>query len=75
MIDISVLRILTYFALINTNNSQKYYMSEIFINKQLNFNNNLFSTNYIIEKNTKIQSNFERDEYKNMIYYPSSSKE
>lgn len=46
-----------------------------FKNKQNSFNDKVFSTNYIIEKNTKIQSSSERDEYKNLIYYPCFSKE
>ena len=50
-------------------------MLNIFKNKQNSFNSKPFNTNYIIEKNTKIQSNSEKDEYKNIIYYPSSSKE
>ena len=50
-------------------------MLNIFKNKQNSFNDKSFSANYIIEKNTKILSNSQRDEYKNTIYYPSSSKE
>ena len=50
-------------------------MLNIFKNKQNNLNDKPFNTNSIIEKNTKIQSNSERDEYKNIIYYPSPSKE
>jgi len=50
-------------------------MLNIFKNKQKSFNDKPFNTNYIIEKNTRIQSNSEKDEYKNIIYYPSSSKE
>jgi hypothetical protein len=50
-------------------------MLSIFNNKQNRFNNKSFVTDYVIEKNTKIQSNSERDEYKNTIYYPFASKE
>jgi hypothetical protein len=46
-----------------------------FKNKQNSYNDKLFTANYIIEKNTKTRSGSERDEYKNIIYYPSSSKE
>ena len=48
-------------------------MLNIFKNKQNSFNHKL-STN-IIEKNTQIQNNSKKDEYKNTIYYPFSSKE
>lgn len=50
-------------------------MLNIFKKKQNSFNDKSFSANYIIEKNTNIKSGSERDEYKNIIYYPSSSKE
>ena len=50
-------------------------MLNIFKNKQNSFNDKPLSTNYIIEKNKKIQSNSERDEYNNIIFYTSSSKE
>lgn len=50
-------------------------MLYIFKNKQNSFNDKPLSTNYIIEKNPKIQSNSERDEYNNIIFYTSSSKE
>ena len=50
-------------------------MLNIFKNKQNSFNDKPLSTNYIIEKNPKIQSNSERDEYNNIIFYTSSSKE
>lgn len=50
-------------------------MLSIFNNKQNRFNNKSSVTDYVIEKNTKIQSNSERDEYKNTIYYPFASKE
>ena len=46
-----------------------------FKNKQYNFNDKSLNTNYIIEKNNKIQSNSESDEYNNNIYHHSSSKE
>jgi hypothetical protein len=46
-------------------------MLNIFTKKQKNFNDQTLNT--INEKN--IQSNFEKDEHKNIIYYPSSSKE
>ena len=50
-------------------------MLNIFKNKQNSFNDKPLSTNYIIEKNQKIQSNSERDEYNNIIFYTSSNKE
>ena len=50
-------------------------MLNIFKNKQNSFNDKPLSTNYIIEKNPKLQSNSERDEYNNIIFYTSSSKE
>jgi len=50
-------------------------MLTILKNKQNSFNDKPLSTNYIIEKNPKIQSNSERDEYNNIIFYTSSSKE
>ena len=50
-------------------------MLNIFKNKQNSFNDKSLNTNYIIEKNPKIQSNSERDEYNNLKFYTSSSKE
>ena len=50
-------------------------MLTILKNKQNSFNDKPLSTNYIIEKNQKIQSNSERDEYNNIIFYTSSNKE
>ena len=50
-------------------------MSNIFKNKKNSFNDKPLNTIYTIEKNSKIQSNFEKDQYRNMIYYPFSSKE
>ena len=50
-------------------------MSNIFKNKKNSFNDKSLNTNYAIEKNSKIQSNLKNDEYRNMIYYPFSSKE
>ena len=50
-------------------------MLTILKNKQNSFNDKPLSTNYIIEKNPKIQSNSERDEYNNIIFYTSSNKE
>ena len=50
-------------------------MLNIFKNKQNNFNDKSLNTNYIIEKSNKIQSNSERDEYNNIIFHHSSSKE
>ena len=52
---------------INKQNSYK--------NKQNNFNRLSSTTNYITEKDMQIQNISERDEYKNIIFYPSSSKE
>jgi len=50
-------------------------MLDIWKNKQNSFNDKPFKTNYTIEKNSRIKSNSEKDEYKNLIYYPFSSKE
>jgi hypothetical protein len=50
-------------------------MLKIFKNKQNGLNDKSLSTNYITEKNIKTQSNSQRDEYNNIIFYPSSSKE
>lgn len=50
-------------------------MLNIFKNKQNSFNDKSLTTNYITEKNINIQSNSERDEYNNIIFYPSSNKE
>lgn len=50
-------------------------MLTIWKNKQNRFDDKPFNKNYIIEKNSRIKSNSEKDEYKNLIYYPSSSKE
>ena len=51
-------------------------MLDMFKDKQNSFNE-LSDTQYYIteEKNIKIQSNSEIDEYKNIIFYPSSTKE
>ena len=46
-----------------------------FKNKINRFNDKPFYTNYILEKTTKIQSNSEKDQYKNLMDYPFSSKE
>lgn len=43
--------------------------------KQNSFNDKSLTINYITEKNIKAQSNSERDEYNNIIFYPYSSKE
>nr|ATC70075.1 hypothetical protein [Curvularia trifolii] len=50
-------------------------MLDMFKNKKNNFNDKSLNTNYIIEKSNKIQSNSERDEYNNIIFHHSSSKE
>ncbi len=47
-------------------------MLNIFKKKQKNFNYKSLNT---INNEKNIQSNFEQDEHKNIIYYPSSSKE
>ena len=46
-----------------------------FKNKQNSLNHKLPIYNYVLEKNTKIQSNSEKGEYKKIIYYPFPSKE
>jgi hypothetical protein len=51
-------------------------MLNIFKKKQNNTNDKSLSINYIgKEKNNKINNKFKKDEYNNIIYYPSSSKE
>jgi hypothetical protein len=64
-------------------------MLTIFKNKQNSFNDKSLNTNYItgnsfndkplntnfITEINKIQSNSERDQYNNIIFYTSSSKE
>lgn len=50
-------------------------MLNIFKKKQNTFNNKILNTNYISENNIRIKSKSENDEYKNIIYYPSASKE
>jgi len=50
-------------------------MLNIFKHKQNSFNDKPLNTNYIIEKKDKIESNSERDEYNNIIFYTSSNKE
>jgi hypothetical protein len=50
-------------------------MLTIFKNKQNRFNDKLFINNFFLEKNSKIQSKSEKDEYNNAIDYPFSSKE
>jgi len=47
-------------------------MLNIFKKKQKNFNDQSLNT---INNEKNIQNNFEKDEHKNIIYYPSSSKE
>lgn len=49
-------------------------MLNIFKNKQNSFNDKSLNTNYTTEKNIKTQSNSERDEYNNIIFYPSSKE-
>ena len=68
-----IVKSMTYFALIYTNNSFKYPMSNLFNNKQNGFNDKSSITS--LEKNTKIQSNSEINEHKNIIDYPFASKE
>jgi hypothetical protein len=50
-------------------------MINAFNNKQNRFNDKSSITSYVIEKNTKIKSNSEINEYRNTIYYPFASKE
>ncbi len=51
-------------------------MLNIFKKKQSNYNHQSLNTNYINkEKNSKLESNYAKHEHKNIIYYPSSSKE
>lgn len=50
-------------------------MVNIFKNKQKSFNYKALNNNYFADKKVNSQSNSEIDEYKNIISYPSSSKE
>lgn len=55
-------------------------MLHIFKKKQNNFNNLSLNSDYKKSKNpssnkTKSNSNYSENEYKNIIYYPSSNKE
>ena len=50
-------------------------MLNILKKKQKNFNDWSLNTNFINKEKNKIQSNYAKDEHKNIIYYPSSSKE
>jgi hypothetical protein len=50
-------------------------MLNILKKKQINFNDKPLNTHFINKEKNKIQSNSEKDEYKNTMYYPSSSKE
>lgn len=49
-------------------------MLNIFKNKKNSFNDKSPNTSYITEKAIKIQSKSERDEYNNIIFYPSSKE-
>ncbi len=49
-------------------------MLNIFKEKQKNFKDFSLNTKYA-EKANKKENKLERDEYKNIIFYPSSSKE
>ena len=69
-----IVKSITYFALIYTNNPFKYPMSNLFNNKQNSFNDKSSITS-LIEKDTKVQSNSEINEHKNIIDYPFASKE
>ena len=51
-------------------------MLNIFKEKQNNTNDKSLSIDYLNkEKKDKINNKFKQDEYNNIIYYPSSSKE
>ena len=45
------------------------------INNKLDYKSSLNAQNINTIKNSNISSKFNKDEYKNTIYYPSSSKE
>jgi len=46
------------------------------LKKKNHFDDKSLNINFINkEKNNKIKNKFKKDEYKNIIYYPSSSKE
>lgn len=50
-------------------------MSNLFNNKQNGLNDKSFIASDFIDKSTKIQSNSEINEYKNILYYPLANKE
>ena len=50
-------------------------MLSLFKNKQSSYSDISSITSYVLEKDSRIKSNSERDEYKNTIYYPFASKE
>ena len=50
-------------------------MLNLFKNKKNSYSDKSSITSYVVEKNSTIKSNSEKDEYKNTIYYPFASKE
>ncbi len=50
-------------------------MLDIFKNKQNSVNDKSLTTNYITKRNIQIEDESEADKHKNLIFYPSSSKE
>jgi hypothetical protein len=51
-------------------------MLNIFRKKLADYNYSILNTNYTDkEKKSKIKNKIQKDEYKNIIYYPYSSKE
>ena len=50
-------------------------MLNIFKNKQNSLNDKSLDSKYTRENNTKVQSKFEKEQYNNIIFHPSSSKE
>ena len=50
-------------------------MLDIFQNKQNSLNNKSLTTDYITKKTIQIENESSTEEYKNIIFYPSSSKE
>lgn len=49
-------------------------MLNIFCNKN-NLDNKPLNTKYTIEKTIKVQNDYENEEFKNIIFYSSSTKE
>lgn len=71
-LDIGLYPYYFYYSSLNSFNPLTYILLNILKKKQKNFYNLSLS---VIKNKKKLQSNIEKNEYKNIIYYPSSSKE